>query len=100
MRSQRALLISHSYRGLHRGQRSLTAQTGRTYDGVDAPSRRHQVVPGWKLQTPAQTEEASVEKITIISIDLAKRVFQLHGATAEGQPMLRKKVSRSNCCHS
>jgi hypothetical protein len=32
MRSQRALLISHSYRGLHRGQRSLTAQTGRTYD--------------------------------------------------------------------
>jgi transposase len=35
-----------------------------------------------------------VEKITIIGIDLAKRVFQLHGATAEGQAMLRKKVSR------
>ena len=36
-----------------------------------------------------------MEKITIIGIDLAKRVFQLHGATADGQPMLRKKVSRS-----
>jgi transposase len=36
-----------------------------------------------------------MEKITIIGIDLAKRFFQLHGATADGQPMLRKKVSRS-----
>ena len=36
-----------------------------------------------------------MEKITIIGIDLAKRVFQLHGATADGQPMLRKKVSRN-----
>ena len=32
MRSQRELLISHSRRGLHRGQRSLTAPIGRTYD--------------------------------------------------------------------
>ena len=32
MRSQREKLISHSRRGLHRGQRSLTAPKGRTYD--------------------------------------------------------------------
>ena len=35
-----------------------------------------------------------MEKATIIGIDLAKRVFHLHGATAEGRPVLRKKVSR------
>ena len=38
-----------------------------------------------------------MEKATIIGIDLAKRVFHLHGATAEGRPVLRKKVSRGSC---
>ena len=37
MRLQRDFLISHLHRGLHRGQRSMTAQTGRTYDRT-APS--------------------------------------------------------------
>ena len=36
-----------------------------------------------------------MEKATIIGIDLAKRVFQLHGATADGGPVLRKKVSQA-----
>ena len=36
-----------------------------------------------------------MEKGKIIGIDLAKRVFQLHGATADGRPVLRKKVSRA-----
>ena len=36
-----------------------------------------------------------MEKATIIGIDLAKRVFHLHGATADGRPVLRKKVSRA-----
>jgi transposase len=36
-----------------------------------------------------------MEKTTTIGIDLAKRVFQLHGATADGRPVLRKKVSRA-----
>lgn len=35
-----------------------------------------------------------MEKATIIGIDLAKRVFQLHGATADGRSILRKRVSR------
>jgi transposase len=43
---------------------------------------------------PATEEKASMEKATIIGIDLAKRVFHLHGATADGRPVLRKKVSR------
>src|SRR5262249_44887271 len=39
--------------------------------------------------------EASMEKARIIGIDLAKRAFQLHGATADGRPILCKKVSRA-----
>jgi transposase len=40
-------------------------------------------------------EKASMEKATIIGIDLAKRVFQVHGATQDGRPVFRKKVSRA-----
>lgn len=35
-----------------------------------------------------------METITVIGIDLAKSVFQLHGATANGTPVFRKKLSR------
>jgi transposase len=35
-----------------------------------------------------------VEQATIIGIDLAKRIFQVHGAASDGRPVLRKKVSR------
>jgi hypothetical protein len=31
---------------------------------------------------------------SIIGADLAKQVFQLHGATAEGEVVFRKKLSR------
>src|SRR5271169_5141397 len=36
-----------------------------------------------------------MEKATIIGIDLAKRVFQIHAASKDGRPVLRKKVSRA-----
>ena len=36
-----------------------------------------------------------MEKATIIGIDLAKRVFQVHAASKDGLPILRKKVSRA-----
>src|SRR3981189_3997330 len=36
-----------------------------------------------------------MEKATIIGIDLAKRVFQVHAGTKDGRPVLRKKVSRA-----
>lgn len=36
-----------------------------------------------------------MEKATIIGIDLAKRVFQVHGAAQDGRPVFRKKVSRA-----
>ena len=36
-----------------------------------------------------------MKQATIIGIDLAKRVFQVHGAASDGRPVLRKKVSRA-----
>jgi transposase len=36
-----------------------------------------------------------VKEVTIVGIDLAKRVFQLHGAAADGSVVFRKKLSRA-----
>lgn len=35
-----------------------------------------------------------MKEVSIIGIDLAKQVFQLHGATADGEVVFRKKLSR------
>lgn len=32
-----------------------------------------------------------MDEVSIIGIDLAKRVFQVHGASADGQVVFRKK---------
>jgi transposase len=34
-------------------------------------------------------------EVTTIGLDLAKRVFQVHGADAQGRPVLRKKLGRA-----
>ena len=41
-----------------------------------------------------QTEGASTMDITTIGFDLAKTVFQVHGADAKGRPALRRKLRR------
>lgn len=35
-----------------------------------------------------------MKEVSIIGVDLAKQVFQLHGAMAEGDVVFRKKLSR------
>jgi transposase len=35
-----------------------------------------------------------MEEVTIFGVDLAKNVFQLHGAAADGSGVFRKKLSR------
>ncbi len=35
-----------------------------------------------------------MDEVTTIGVDLAKSVFQAHGATAKGEPVFRKKLSR------
>lgn len=36
-----------------------------------------------------------MKKVTIVAVDLAKRVFQVHGAAADGSVVFRKKLSRA-----
>ena len=36
-----------------------------------------------------------MENVTVIGVDLAKSVFQLHGAASDGSIVFRKKLSRS-----
>ena len=58
-------------------------------DGVDAPSERRHNAPE---KTPDELRvktrrRASMEQATIIGIDISKKSFQLHGATAGGEPV-------------
>ena len=39
-------------------------------------------------------ERASMGEVSIIGVDLAKNVFQVHGAAADGSVLFRKKLSR------
>mgnify|MGYP007080559737 CR=1 FL=1 len=39
-------------------------------------------------------EGMAMNEVSIIGVDLAKQVFQLHGATAVGEVVFRKKLSR------
>ena len=35
-----------------------------------------------------------MSNITLLAIDLAKNIFQLHGTDTKGKPILKKKISR------
>ena len=35
-----------------------------------------------------------MEEVSIVGVDLAKNVFQMHGAAADGAIVFRKKLSR------
>src|SRR4051794_2368165 len=60
-------------------------------DGVDAP-RRHRRAKVVVLT--ATLREASVTEVSTIGLDLAKNVFQAHGASASGAILFRKKLRR------
>ena len=51
-------------------------------------------VPEWKCHRPLEQEGASDMQITTVGLDLAKNVFQVHGADARGRAVLRKQLRR------
>ena len=67
---------------------SGSAQLG---DGVDAP-RRHLCAK--VTVSNCHLEEMSMEQATTIGLDIAKHVFQLHGADAAGHVLFRKRITR------
>ena len=71
------------------GRRSLTFP--RKSDGVDAP-RRH-LRAKVKAFEPSP-KEASVDQVTTIGLDIAKYIFQAHGADAAGHTLFRKRLVR------
>src|SRR5215208_2030223 len=62
----------------------------RNCDGVDAPDGI--CVPRWWCRP---LEEASVGQANTIGLDIAKRVFQAHGADASGRVVFRKRLVRA-----
>jgi transposase len=51
-------------------------------------------VPDWFGDDSHQTKEPSVTKISMIGLDIAKNVFQVHGVDASGQVVLRRQLRR------
>lgn len=53
--------------------------------------------PGGTCATVVRMDQEgmAMKVLSIIGVDLAERVFQLHGATVEGEVVFRKKLSRT-----
>src|SRR3954467_5179058 len=49
-------------------------------------------VPKWWCESPLQ--EASMNQVSTVGLDLAKHIFQLHGADSAGAVVFRKKLRR------
>lgn len=65
-----------------------------TVDGVVAASPNGIAMCQDVVLKPLSKRTASVMNNTMIGVDLAKNVFQLHGASMTGQVRFRKKLSR------
>jgi transposase len=63
----------------------------RQIDGVDAPSTASLCQSG---DVAGHSREASMESVHIVGLDLAKHVFQAHGADQSGAVIFRKKLRR------
>ncbi|TAL79509.1 MAG: IS110 family transposase [Burkholderiaceae bacterium] len=64
-------------------------------NGMVAPSRNGINAPKWRSIYSLEKKGATVMKITTIGIDLAKNVFQIHGADARGRAVLRQQLKRA-----
>jgi transposase len=51
-------------------------------------------VPEWCSLKRHLEERASIEEVSIVGLDLAKQVFQVHAAGNDGAVVLRRKLSR------
>ena len=66
---------------------ALSAMVVKT-DGVDGPRRHHRA----KATAVAQSQGGHPMQISTVGIDLAKRVFQIHGVDQDGNIILRKQL--------
>ena len=69
---------------------ALSAMVVKT-DGVDGPRRHHRA----KATAVAQSQGGHPMQISTVGLDLAKRVFQVHGVDQDGNVVLRKQLRRA-----
>jgi hypothetical protein len=67
--------------------------TQKETDGVNAP-RRHRCAMVAGVEASLQ-KGASMGEVSIIGLDLAKNVFQAHGAGADGSVVFQRKLSQA-----
>src|SRR6185437_5616997 len=58
------------------------------------PLRRH-LCAKVAVSRTATRGETSMENVSIVGLDLAKNVFQAHGARSDGTVVFREKISRA-----
>jgi hypothetical protein len=63
------------------------------FDGVDGPRFR---LHSAERSGDRSKEKPSMNEVKAVGLDLAKRVFQVHGADAKGHPVLQKKLRRED----
>jgi hypothetical protein len=63
-------------------------------NGMDAPTRRQQRCVRVEALATTRCERSVTMQISTVGIDLAKNVFQVHGANEHGRPVLRKQLRR------
>src|SRR3979490_3190890 len=61
-------------------------------DGVDGPRRHHQCQTG--SVDSSSKRGPSMTKVSMIGLDLAKNVFQVHGIDAAGKVVVRRQLRR------
>ncbi|MCE2578250.1 IS110 family transposase [Komagataeibacter sp. FNDCR1] len=91
----RALFDAYSIRVLsHSGKRDsiLALCASATFQMGWTASMRHQCA---MMRSEDHSEETARMKVTIIGLDIAKSVFQVHGTDASGKCLLKKKLGRS-----
>jgi len=67
-------------------------------DGVDAPTQRHLRARMVVLE-PLQGR-ASMEKVSIIGLDLAKSIIQVHAASVDGSVLFGGRFQARSCLPS
>jgi transposase len=60
----------------------------------NGPLQQHQNARTWSLFERHKRRDRSVKDVSTIGLDLAKHVFQVHGANAEGSPVFNRKLRR------
>src|SRR5664279_3921860 len=64
--------------------------------GWTPPNKTASSVPEWEvLDQPLRMTEASTMNITVMGIDLAKNVLQVHGIDQQGKVVLRRQLRRN-----